>query len=511
MHEVEANSRGAIAILGGNACALEVITLLDTHPILRRRLASVLCITGGGDLPDASPSGLGAKPAFANLVALDSSASLDADTLFAAVRHDLDEARAVGFNALDYVDPLYARFLPLLVRLSSAERRRFAEAYGRRFKSFGRHAPPFYRRAAANLVADGLLRTERGSVHTIRLAQAGFRVLWQDPAGTEHALDASIVLDCRGWGYLDEASDPFLVSLLAPTSALARTNGSRIGLITDEEFQTSAACSLWGRCLPATAIAGTRSGTWRAPAASSLSLLLWRRHWWEGCAARWSCRLALERSDAWPLGRSADRKNDEITRRVVVWLDLPYHQFAWDILCFAIFGRPRIGIAAAAMPQRAQPQASTGAAAHHARGQHRLEHPPVPRPADRSAGGAGLRCCRGGRFSAGPAHRGAAPGRAPVRAADRRGRPRSSRGPRLWHPALSAAASRVSRPGPLIFTIKPIVYGVPAAKLAGTRGIVAALTGSGILQDNRRAWLTPVDPKPPAPRVRRPDPCRIPE
>ena len=42
------------------------------------------------------------------------------------------------------------------------------------------------------------------------------------------------------------------------------------------------------------------------------------------------------------------------------------------------------------------------------------------------------------------------------------------------------------------FTIKPIVYGVPAAKLAGTRGIVAALTGSGILQNNRRVWLTPV-------------------
>ena len=42
------------------------------------------------------------------------------------------------------------------------------------------------------------------------------------------------------------------------------------------------------------------------------------------------------------------------------------------------------------------------------------------------------------------------------------------------------------------FTIKPIVYGVPAAKLAGTRGIVAALTGSGILQDSRRVWLTPL-------------------
>ena len=42
------------------------------------------------------------------------------------------------------------------------------------------------------------------------------------------------------------------------------------------------------------------------------------------------------------------------------------------------------------------------------------------------------------------------------------------------------------------FTIKPIVYGVPAAKLAGTRGIVAALTGSGIVQAGRWAWLTPV-------------------
>jgi glycosyltransferase involved in cell wall biosynthesis len=42
------------------------------------------------------------------------------------------------------------------------------------------------------------------------------------------------------------------------------------------------------------------------------------------------------------------------------------------------------------------------------------------------------------------------------------------------------------------FTIKPIVYGVPAAKLAGTRGIVAALTGSGIVQAGQRSWLTPV-------------------
>ena len=42
------------------------------------------------------------------------------------------------------------------------------------------------------------------------------------------------------------------------------------------------------------------------------------------------------------------------------------------------------------------------------------------------------------------------------------------------------------------FTIKPIVYGVPAAKLAGTRGIVAALTGSGIVQAGRRAWLAPL-------------------
>jgi glycosyltransferase involved in cell wall biosynthesis len=43
-----------------------------------------------------------------------------------------------------------------------------------------------------------------------------------------------------------------------------------------------------------------------------------------------------------------------------------------------------------------------------------------------------------------------------------------------------------------LFTVKPIVYGTLAAKLAGTPGIVAALTGSGIAQAGRRRWLTPV-------------------
>ena len=42
------------------------------------------------------------------------------------------------------------------------------------------------------------------------------------------------------------------------------------------------------------------------------------------------------------------------------------------------------------------------------------------------------------------------------------------------------------------FTIKPIVYGVPAAKLTGTPGIVAALTGSGIVQAGRRPLLAPL-------------------
>lgn len=43
-----------------------------------------------------------------------------------------------------------------------------------------------------------------------------------------------------------------------------------------------------------------------------------------------------------------------------------------------------------------------------------------------------------------------------------------------------------------LFTIKPIVYGTLGAKLAGTRGIVAALTGAGMAQTGRRRWLTAV-------------------
>jgi len=42
------------------------------------------------------------------------------------------------------------------------------------------------------------------------------------------------------------------------------------------------------------------------------------------------------------------------------------------------------------------------------------------------------------------------------------------------------------------FTLKPIVYGVPAAKLAGIRGLVASVTGSGILEAKQKTWFRPL-------------------
>jgi glycosyltransferase involved in cell wall biosynthesis len=40
-----------------------------------------------------------------------------------------------------------------------------------------------------------------------------------------------------------------------------------------------------------------------------------------------------------------------------------------------------------------------------------------------------------------------------------------------------------------LFTIKPVIWGTLAAKLAGVPGIVASLTGAGILRADGRAWL----------------------
>lgn len=40
-----------------------------------------------------------------------------------------------------------------------------------------------------------------------------------------------------------------------------------------------------------------------------------------------------------------------------------------------------------------------------------------------------------------------------------------------------------------LFTIKPVIYGALAARLAGTPGIVASVTGAGILRADGRAWL----------------------
>jgi glycosyltransferase involved in cell wall biosynthesis len=43
-----------------------------------------------------------------------------------------------------------------------------------------------------------------------------------------------------------------------------------------------------------------------------------------------------------------------------------------------------------------------------------------------------------------------------------------------------------------LFTIKPLVYGALAARLAGVPAIVASVTGRGILSSDRRRWLQPV-------------------
>jgi uncharacterized NAD(P)/FAD-binding protein YdhS len=238
-----------VAILGSNACALEMMSLLDTRRRLRRGLAGVTVISRGGRLPDARPSGKADLATMARLEALGAEAGLTAAALFEAARDDVAVARDASLTALDYAEPLYARFGPLLARLEESERRRFVEKHGRRFKALTRHTPPEYRRAAEDLAARGLLRIVHGVVLAIEVNSSGFRILFRDPSGKEEACEAAVVLDCRGWGYLDEAPDLFLRSLLSPQAGLARMNGSRIGLAVDEDLQASEGVFVMGPLL----------------------------------------------------------------------------------------------------------------------------------------------------------------------------------------------------------------------------------------------------------------------
>jgi uncharacterized NAD(P)/FAD-binding protein YdhS len=233
---------GEVAILGGNAAALEVLAFLAVRPALFSRVSRVTLVTRGG-LPDAVPSGLTGAPALSGLAALEGAAAgPSADALFLAARADAVEARAAGLTALDYAGPLHTRFATLVARLSPGERRRFVEAHGRAFKGLARHTPPEYRRAAESLAARGLLRVARATVRAVRRAKGGtggLQVLARDARDGELSFIAAAVLDCRGWGYLDEAADPLLTGLLAPGSGLARANGSRVGLAVDEDLQAS--------------------------------------------------------------------------------------------------------------------------------------------------------------------------------------------------------------------------------------------------------------------------------
>jgi uncharacterized NAD(P)/FAD-binding protein YdhS len=238
-----------VAILGSNACAMEVISLLDTEPQLRLKFARITVISRSGRFPDSHRSGKAVSATMLRLEALNRGASLTADIVFEAARDDVAEACGAGLSSLDYAELLHVRSKSLLASLNESERHRFVEKHGRNFKALARHTPPEYRRAAEALAACGLLRVVHGTVLAIEAKLSGFSILVRNANGKEEGYEASIVLDCRGWGYLDEAADPFLSSLLSTRAGLAQINGSRIGLRVDENFQASRGVFVMGPLL----------------------------------------------------------------------------------------------------------------------------------------------------------------------------------------------------------------------------------------------------------------------
>jgi hypothetical protein len=193
-------------------------------------------------------------------------------------------------------------------------------------------------------------------------------------------------------------------------------------------------------------------------------------------------------------GRWSVRHTERMLRSIaVLWCGStpPYPQFAWGILRFAILGRPRIGITAAAMPQQtAVKQVSTlrciMLVTNTGWSMLRFRGPLIEALVAQGFKVAAVADFRPAQLDE-VRRLGARPFALPIDAAGIDPRADLRYAIRLYR------LLRQIRPDLVNFhAIKPIVYGVPAAKLAGIRGIVAVLTGSGILRDNRRSWLMPL-------------------
>lgn len=208
-----------VLIVGSNASAIESACLLFDQPGFAESNARIYVMSPAGRFPDRATRAI-EMPAFraANLEALASANALCADDIEQAAHADLDawERLTEGMN-LPAVQ-LGRDIQSLLGKLSTSERRRFAQTHGIRIGKRQRRAGDEYLDVAERLITQGRIEHCAGRFAGVESADGGDLDIRWIPNGARRSRafpePVAAIVNCRGPQRLDESSDPLIRNLV---------------------------------------------------------------------------------------------------------------------------------------------------------------------------------------------------------------------------------------------------------------------------------------------------------
>jgi uncharacterized NAD(P)/FAD-binding protein YdhS len=227
-----------IAIIGGNASAMEMLYLLDEFggPVLAS--AGYTVLTLGGKLPPPlTPPDDSVEMSTPALDALSTERPPSAHDVYLAARADLEAAVAAGIAVTDTLSPVSGHLARLLPSLSSEERLEFAGVWGVELGRLQRRAGSEYLRSAASLEAAGRLTVIEGAF--VGLVESGptAAIEYRTAEGTLSTTEAfDLVVNCSGFARLGEPAAGALLAQLERDGVAHPTPWGR-GLVVSDTFE----------------------------------------------------------------------------------------------------------------------------------------------------------------------------------------------------------------------------------------------------------------------------------
>ena len=235
-------SMANLLIIGSNASSLEVLYLITHRSELRDLINSVVVLSRSGKLPYQICDQM-IEFDLSALNSLRESSYFSATELMSAITSDIQRAEGLQLNIADLRDAVGSAVAQLTGLLPSSEQKRFVCEYGVRFSRMMRRAGRDTRKAADQLISQGLLKLVKGDLlrldqfsSTKGLMSATYASQENQPHLT-YPLPFSITINCGGFENLEISSSRLINSLI--DNNLCQVNSTNHGFVVNERLEAS--------------------------------------------------------------------------------------------------------------------------------------------------------------------------------------------------------------------------------------------------------------------------------